>query len=319
VALRLAIVGRASDAGGAAPFPGAVGKMPPYFLPRFEQTLAALDIEISHHTFRQFIEADVQADAAIFVYSEIKARRSADVWKRIEQAGKAAEARNILLVHGPLIGRIVADKTLTHQTLSAAGVPMPRMLSDQSVAPFEVLSNERQATHAPVVVINPGDRLIPNRYNAELIDTRHEFSGKRYYVALRAMCVGRRCLSIFIRARSVEQRDPSVHSTDTPVNAALLNFLYERIVVPRSAAISSLCVGIAEALGLGFYSHDILPERSTERVLLCETGFKFYDNLYREHVWPLRGQLINDDYLSDDFPHRSAECFAAELRKVLSV
>jgi hypothetical protein len=315
VPFKLAIVVSASEGIGAPEFPGAPGKIPAYFLPPFERTLSALDIRSAHYTFRQFIETDVQADAAIFIYAEVRARRSPDLWKAIEQAGKAAEARGILLVHGPLIGRIVADKTLTHRTLSAAGIPMPRMLSDQSVAPFEVLSNEKQATHAPVVVINPGDRLIPNRYNTELIDTRHEFSGKRYYVALRAMCVGRRCLSIFIRARPVEQRDPSVHK----VNAALLNFLYERIVVPRSAAISSLCVGIAEALGLGFYSHDILPERSTERVLLCETGFKFYDNLYREHVWPLRGQLINDDYLSDDFPQRSAECFAAELRKVLSM
>ena len=117
----------------------------------------------------------------------------------------------------------------------------------------------------------------------------------------------------------MQQRDPSVHNTDTPLDAALLNHLYKQVVVPRSTAISSICTAIAEVLGLGFYSHDILPERSTERVLLCETGFKFYDNLYREHIWPLRGQLINDDYLSDDFPRRSAECFAGELRKVLSI
>jgi hypothetical protein len=293
--------------------------MPPYFLPPFERTLAALDIEISHHTFRQFIEADVQADAALFIYAEVRARRSMEVWNRIEQAGKAADARNIRVIHSPLIGRIVADKALTHQTLSAAGVPMPRVLRDEPVAPFKVLSNEKQASHAPVVVINPGDRLIPNRYNTELIDTAHDFEGKRYYVALRAMCIGHHCLSIFVRARPAEQRDPSVHNTDTPLDAALLNFLYQQIVVSRYAAISSLCAGVAEALGLGFYSHDILPERSTERVLLCETGFKFYDNLYREHVWPLRGQLINGEYLSDDFPRRSAECFAAELRKVLSM
>jgi len=311
-------VGRASEAGDAAPFPGAGGKMPPHFLPPFERTLAALGMETSRYTFRQFIDADVQADAAIFIYAEVGARRSVDLWQAIEQAGKAADARNILLVHGPLIGRIVADKTLTHQTLSAAGIPMPRMLSDHSVAPFKVFSNEKQASHAPVVVVNPGERLLPNRYDTEWIDTIHDFMSKRYYVVLRAMCVGPHCLSIFVRARPVVQRDASVHNTDTPLDAALLNFLYEQVVVPRSVAIASLCAGVAGALGLGFYAHDILPERSTGRVLLCETNFKFYDDLYRQHIWPLRDQLINDDYLSDDFPQRSAECFAAELRKLLS-
>jgi hypothetical protein len=292
--------------------------MSTWFLASFEKALSALDISTARYTFRQFVDAEVQADAAIFVYAEVRARRTPDLWQAIEQAGKAADARNILIVHGPLIGRIAADKTLTHQTLSAVGIPMPRMLSDHSVAPFKVLSNEKQATHAPVMVINPGEHLLPNRYNTEWIDTVHDFKGKRYYVVLRAMCVGHHCLSIFVRARPLEQRDPSVHNTDTPMDAALLNFLYEQIVVPRSAAIASLSAGVAGALGLGFYAHDILPERSTGRVLLCETNFKFDDDLYRQHIWPLRGQLINNDYLSDDFPRRSAECFAAELRKLLS-
>jgi hypothetical protein len=316
VALRLAIVGSAAE--GGPKFPGAPGKMSTWFLASFEKALSALDISTARYTLRQFVDAEVQADAAIFVYAEVRARRTPDLWRAIEQAGEAAEARNILLVHGPLIGRIVADKTLTHQTLSTAGIPMPRMLSGHSVAPFKVFSNEKQATHAPVVMINPGEPLLPNRYDTEWIDTIHDFRGKRYYVVLRAMCVGPHCLSIFVRARPVEQRDASVHNTDTPLDAALLNFLHRQIVVPRSAAIASLCARVAGALGLGFYAHDILPERSTERVLLCETGFKFYDDLYSQHIWPLRDQLINDDCLSDDFPRRSAECFAAELRKLLS-
>ena len=174
--IRLAIVGRASA--GAAPFPGAVGKMPPDFLPPFEWALTALDIKISHHTFRQFIDAGVQVDAVLFVYSEINSRRSADVWSRIEQAGEAADARKVFVVHGPLIGRIVADKTLTHQALSAAGIPMPRMLSGASLAPFRVFSNEKQASHASVLVINPGDRLIPDRYNTGIDRHRPRFHGQ---------------------------------------------------------------------------------------------------------------------------------------------
>jgi len=52
-------------------------------------------------------------------------------------------------------------------------------------------------------------------------------------------------------------------------------------------------------------------------LLVCETGFKFDDFLYRSHFMPLSGQLVVDDFLSDRFVKRSAECFASELVKQL--
>jgi hypothetical protein len=172
-------------------------------------------------------------------------------------------------------------------------------------------------SHAPVYVVGARVPLDRSRYNTEWIDTRHEYNGRSYYVVLRAMAVGSRCVSIFVRARPADQADASVHNTDTPVDAGLWNALYQRLVTPKMQEIESLCQRIADILGLGFFSHDILPESSSGRLLVCETGFKFDDYLFRSHLMPLAGQLVSDDFLSDRLPIKSAECFAGELTKML--
>ena len=131
------------------------------------------------------------------------------------------------------------------------------------------------------------------------------------------MAVGPHCISIFLRLRPVEQGSASVHNTDTPLDAGLWNTMYERIVVPQAEKIRVLCKQISDGLGFAFYAHDILPERDTGRLLVCESGFKFDDPLFRSHFMPLRGQLMVDDFLSDVFPKKSAEAFAIELPKII--
>src|SRR5579871_6242308 len=152
MALRIAILGAIEKGFGMRSKIGSRN-----FLPVFERTLRSLDMVPNHFTYRQFTETDVRADAAILVYQEVGALQNPALWTVIEQAARAAETRNILVVHSPSVGRIVADKTLTHNALSAAGVPMPRLLSGTGAAPFKVFSNENAGTHTPVVVINEGD------------------------------------------------------------------------------------------------------------------------------------------------------------------
>jgi hypothetical protein len=287
-----------------------------YFLPPFERKLASLGIGGRHYAYREFIRAGQQHAAAILLYGEVRARKRPHVWDLLEEAAHAAQARKTAVVHDPFIGRIVADKTLTNETLTEGGVEMPRLVS-AAVAPCKVFSNDNMGSHAPIYVVDTGAPLDRSRYNTEWIDTRHEHNGRDYYVALRAMAVGRRCASIFLRLRPMDHGDVSVHNTDTPIDAELWNALYQRIVVPQTKAIQSICGQISEVLGLGFYSHDILPERLTGRLLVCETGFKFDDYLFRSHMRPLSGQLVVDDFLSDRFPTKSAECFADELTKML--
>jgi hypothetical protein len=168
-------------------------------------------------------------------------------------------------------------------------------------------------SHAPVYVVDAGEPLDRDRYNTEWIDTRHSHNGRDYYVALRAMAVGRRCASIILRLRPVEQGDASVHNTDTPLDAELWNALYQRIVIPKTKAIWSICEQISDVLGLGFYAHDILPEHPSGRLLVCETGYKFDNRNLRSHLAALSGRIIVDDFLSARFVTNSAECFASEL------
>lgn len=287
-----------------------------YFLPPFERELAALGMGVRHYAYREFIRAGQQHDAAILLYNEVHAQKRPHVWDLLEEAARAAQARKTALVHDPFFGRIIADKTLTNEVLTEGGVEMPRLVS-AAVAPFKVFSNDNVGSHAPIYVVDAGAPLDRGRYNTEWIDTRHEHNGRDYYVALRAMAVGRRCASIFLRLRPIDQVDTSVHNTDTPLDAELWNALYRRIVVPQTKAIETVCGQISDVLGLGFYSHDILPERLSGRLLVCETGFKFDDFLFRSHLMALSGQLVIDDFLSDRFPTKSAEYFADELAKML--
>jgi hypothetical protein len=288
-----------------------------YFLPPFEKTLAGLGVQIRHYSYRDFILFGQEHDAAILLYSEEYASKNLHRWNTLVEAEQAAKKRGTaIVIHPTLIGRIVADKTLTNNALSSAGIEMPKRVTG-AVATFKVFSNLNMDTHAPTYVVAPRLPLDPTRYNTQWIDARHEYKGRNYYVMLRAMAVGRRCLSVFVRCRPVEQGDASVHSADTPIDADLLNFFYTTIVIPQMSAIESLCEKIANVLGLGFFSHDILPERETGRLLVCETGFKFNDYLYRTNLMQLAGQLAADEFLSDRFPAHSAELFAGELKTAL--
>ena len=208
-----------------------------YFLPPFEKTLAGLDVQLRHYSYRDFIFFGQKHDAAILLYSEVRARKNLQRWNMLVEAEHAAKKRGTdIVVHSPTIGRIVADKTLTNDALSSAGVEMPKRVTG-TVATFKVFSNDNIGSHAPTFLVAPRLPLDPARYNTELIDARHEYKGRNYYVVLRAMAVGSRCLSVFVRARPVEQGEASVHNTDTPVDADLWNFFYRTIVIPQMPAI----------------------------------------------------------------------------------
>ncbi|THD65084.1 MAG: hypothetical protein E7813_15995 [Bradyrhizobium sp.] len=286
-----------------------------YFLPPFQNELLARGIAVSHCSFRDFILSDRRPDAAVFLYSEGHAERTS-TWEMIDVAAKTAQSRKVPVVQDPSIGRIVANKKRTNRAFVECGVATPRMVS-QSVAAFRVFSNEIAGTQAPTSVVEAGRSLDQKRYNTELIDTVHEHRGQRYFVVLRVMAVGPHCISIYLRLRPVEQGSASVHSTDTPLDAGLWNTMYERLVTPQAEKIRVICRQISDGLGFAFYSHDILPERDTGRLLVCETGFKFNDSSTRSHMMPLRGQLVFDDFLSDILPRKSAEAFAIELPKII--
>ena len=228
----------------------------------------------------------------ILVYSEVRLLASGldptfcDVLERVQKLGA-------LVVHPPDAGLAIADKLTTRDLILPTGVRMPELISAE-ISSRSVFSNEMVGSNEPVYLQTSG-KLDPSRYNTRYIDTVYEHAGSTYYVCLRAMAVGPICVAIYLRARAASERNPSVHNTNTPVDPDLLNHLYSEIVLPRQSEIHAICERIGSRLGPGFYSHDILPERATGLLYVCETGFKFDDHSWRDRMTPVRGALACDD------------------------
>ena len=211
------------------------------------------------------------------------------------------------VVHPPELGLAMADKLATRDLLIPAGIRMPELVTETG-AMVPVFSNEVVGSNRPVRLHGSG-ALDPSRYNTRYIDAVHHYQGRAYHVSLRAMAVGPTCVAVYVRARGVGEKNPSVHNKNTPVDHELLNHLHAEIVEPRRDEIHSICERIGSRLGPGFYAHDIVPERESGLLYVCETGFKFDDHAWRNRMSPLRGSLACDDGNPSVEVVRSAEAF----------
>ncbi len=295
---------------------GDGGKLTPeLYLPVFEETLKPFGIPVTLIPDEEWMEAPgrFRGHIVILVYKETAALARRDFSMRVRVVERIARTHwnDVLQPHA--LGMLVADKLRTSRALAECGVPVPRVASTDR-AEFPVFSNEIASSHAGVRVHQAGDRLDTRRFNTEYIDTLHTFRGKRFHVAVRAMCVGRSCVEILVRARPESEGDPSVHNADTPLDPDLLNFLYESIVVPRRDTITEICRAIGDRLGLGFYAHDILPCASSGRLYVCETGFKFDDMSFHGILGSLQGRVSFIDRAAA--AARSAAAFVAEAREL---
>ena len=186
-----------------------------------------------------------------------------------------------LVFHHPETGALISDKSATNAFLTTKGIQMPEVQSD-TTSSQAVFSNHNEGSGADVWVVSEGDALQADRYNTSFIDTRVTFAGDEYYTSVRLMCVGRTVTHAYVRARKVTENNPSVHARDTPINSDLINMLFETIIVPNEAALQELAAQVADAIGPGFLSHDVLVEQSTGKIYLAETGTKFDDpSFYR--------------------------------------
>jgi hypothetical protein len=211
------------------------------------------------------------------------------------------------------IGPIVAEKAKTNQYLAARGIAMP------SLTPHgRVFSNSRQASGAPVAVLDSLADADPSRYNTDFVDTRISYGGERYYSCVRLLCVGSRIVHSYVRARDVKEGSPSVHAKDTPLDAGLVMFLQRRLVEDRIAELAALAEKIAAALGPGFYAHDVLVGADGGAPLLCETGFKFHDTAYQNRLAPIAAELPVHRILFDvpALAEASARLFIAESERM---
>jgi hypothetical protein len=247
-----------------------------------------------------------QPATVILVYSEVRMLR-AGLDPTLQKVLERAQRVGSTVVHPPGVGLAIADKLTTRSLLVPAGIRMPELVTEKS-GMVPVFSNEIVGSNRPVQ-LHGSDALDPSRYNTRYIDAVHHYHGRAYHVSLRAMAVGPTCVAVYVRARPVSERNPSVHNKNTPVDRGLLNHLHAEIVVPRHDEIHSICERIGSRLGPGFYAHDIVPERESGLLYVCETGFKFDDHTWRNRMAPLRGSLACDDGNPTIEVLRSAEAF----------
>jgi hypothetical protein len=295
---------------------GGGGKLTPrFFVPIFGQVLREYGIgldECWEDELRQWPDR-YRNQFVILVYREVSAQTNVAFGSKVEETERIARENNMIVLHGIELGRLIADKTRTNRALGEAGISVPKLVTENT-ARFEVFSNENAASHAAAFVHDTGAELDLQRYNTAYIDTTQYYAGQVYYVVVRAMSVGTKCVSITVRARATSEGDPSVHGTDTPLDVGLLNHLYEKIVLPRKKAIIDVCEAIGTRLGLAFYSHDILPCNASDHLYVCETGFKFDNSDTRTHLAPLADSIPFNDHVAAAI--RSSHAFVGESRKL---
>lgn len=199
-----------------------------------------------------------------------------------------AEAKSVCVFNPLGTGRIIGKKAATNLHLTAQGIAMPSLSPPEGAAIF---SNAAASTSKPAWVVSDPDGLDETRYNTEFIDTTVTVDGKDYLTTLRLMAVGPTVVLPYVGIRRKDLKRPSVHGVSTPRDAALYNEVYQRLFLDREAELRALAVDLNRALGPGFYHHDLLIERGSGRILVCEVGYKFDPFAFSEHMAPVQDRI----------------------------
>ena len=176
---------------------------------------------------------------------------------------------------------IIRDKKKANIFLSENGILMPGL---DNLKDKKIFSNARVGSNEEVYICEDESEIDQDRYNSEFICTKQRYGGDCYYTSVRLMCIGPHLLQIYVRARDVNENNPSVHTKDTPQDGELAKHLFSRLVNPHLDEYSSLAKMMGSVLGPGFYAHDVLIDSNSEELYVCETGFKFFDDTYSSRM-----------------------------------
>jgi len=285
-----------------------IGKVSPaLYFPKFGYALSKLGVSLV--AYRDPVDAllnignhDPARTAFILVYNEDFQR------ELLPKFADLASNTEFRFYNAPLAGQIAGDKRTTNEVFSKAGIPVPLVAGIESTS--KVFSNAPIGSHATTTVIDIGWPLDKSLYNTVAIDTAHDYKGKSYYVALRTLAVTGTMISAYARLRPTGEAEISVHASDTPKDPDLISHFHAVLVDANRHRLTQLCEQIGYVLGPGFYAHDILPCRETGELVVCETGFKFDDEDYREALWPISSDL---PFLMDHFTVAIADLAAAAI------
>jgi hypothetical protein len=285
-----------------------VGKASPMlYFPKFAYALSKLGVSLIAYrdpadVLHNIDNHDPARTAFILIYNEDFQR------ELLPNFADLTANTKFLFYNAPSAGEIMGDKRATSRVLIKAGIPVPPMADTEATS--KVFSNVLIGSHEATAVIDIGVPLDTDRYNTLFIDTAHDYKGKSYYIALRTLAVTGTMISAYARARPTGEAEASVHASDTPKDPDLISHFHETLVEANRPRLCQLCEKIGKILGPGFYSHDILPSRETGQLFVCETGFKFDDQDYREALWPISSDL---PFLIDHFTVAIADLAAEAI------
>lgn len=125
------------------------------------------------------------------------------------------------------------------------------------------------------------------------------------------MCVGPELVAAMVSLRDAAEDNPAVHNANTPVDAELFRYFHTLLVDARIHALRDLARRIAQAPPPAFLCLDLLVEAATDTILLCETGLKFEEKSYRQHLVPITRELPESlqSLFTDSFCRHSARAF----------
>ncbi|WP_170362360.1 hypothetical protein [Ruegeria arenilitoris] len=273
----------------------AAGKGSSNIISHFTRVLTKLQVPAEVLPFRELIERGPTTDPKSYVllhYNELFVVQHQKVdWLRARETELAALGHKVL--HSVEHGRVIGHKVRQNKVLTAAGVPMPRLI-EAGDSFGTVFSNEVSNAHVPVQLVSDERELDSTRYNTDYINCKYEYKGKPWHVSIRAMAVGEQVLFSWIRAG----KGLNVRTRGTPVDAEMLTHLHDLLIKPNIDQIRDIAKSVKNAVGVGLYAHDILPCAETGKFFLCETNFKFYEGMYRFHMQSIAKELPTPAYFN---------------------
>ena len=102
---------------------------------------------------------------------------------------------------------IIRDKYKTNDVLSSEDILMPSL---ELKAGKKIFSNARVGSGEEVSIFDDIEKVDDGRYNTEFIDTRIQFEDSVYFTCIRLVCVGTHMLQVYVRARDIDENNPSV-------------------------------------------------------------------------------------------------------------
>jgi hypothetical protein len=201
-------------------------------------------------------------------------------------------------------GRIIGNKIQTNQFLSEKGIAMPSMSFDMKDAVFTNLVNNTSRGSNRITA----EEADPDRYNTKFIDTGVEYQGKEYRTTVRLIVVGRKIIHSLVGARASNAKNATVHGVNTPINSGLITHLFETQIVARKPELDALADKLDQCLGPGFYHHDLLIEKDTGDIYVCEVGIKFDAYAYGQRLESIRETTpCLSPFFTTEFAYGSAE------------